>query len=98
MIAASKGRPSPWAQRLPLLPAILLVLLGLGVTALHHHAPDEPSHSCPVCSLSHAPAIATPVETGDAPSLQVGDLVLAPASAPIATRPSCVSSRAPPSR
>jgi hypothetical protein len=89
-------RRTSWARRLRLLPALLL-LLGLGVAAVHHHAPDEPSHSCPVCSLSHAPAVATPLTTGSALSIHVEGVVPAPASVPVAPRPTSVSSRAPPS-
>jgi hypothetical protein len=81
---------------LALLPGAVL-LLGLVAGVLHHHASEDGSHSCAVCSLSHAPATTTAVIVGSAPVVHYERVVVAPLAAPVASRPSSASSRSPPS-
>jgi hypothetical protein len=81
---------------LALLPAAVL-LLGLLAGVLHRHAREDGSHSCAICSLSHAPATTTAVIVGSAPVVHYERVVVAPLAAPVASRPSSASSRSPPS-
>ena len=81
---------------LALLPAALL-LLALVAGALHHHAREDGSHACVICSLSHAPATTTAVTAGSAPVVPSERIVVAPLPAPVAPRPASASSRSPPS-
>jgi len=74
-----------------------VLLLGLVAGVLHHHLREDGSHSCAVCSLSHAPATTTAVIVGSAPAVHHERVVVAPLGAPVASRPSSASSRAPPS-
>ena len=79
-----------------LLPGAVL-LLALVVGVLHHHAREDGSHSCAICSLSRAPARTTAVAVGSAPAVHFERVVVAPLAAPVASRPSSASSRSPPS-
>lgn len=87
---------SPLLRGLALLPGILL-LLGLVAGVLHHHAREDGSHSCAICSLSHAPATITVAIVGSAPAVRCERVVVAPLGAPVASCPSSASSRSPPS-
>ena len=86
----------PLLRGLALLPgALLLVVLVAGV--LHHHVCEDGSHSCTICSLSHAPATITAVAVSGAPVIYSERVVVAPLGGPVASCPSSASSRAPPS-
>jgi len=74
--------------------AVMLLALVAGV--LHHHVREDGSHSCAICSLSHAPATPTAVAVGSAPAVHFERVVVAPPAAPVASRPSSTSSRSPP--
>jgi len=81
---------------LALLPGAVL-LLALVVGVLHHHVREDGSHSCAICSLSHAPATPTAVAVGGTPAVHFERVVVTPLAAPVASRPSFASSRSPPS-
>jgi len=74
-----------------------LLMLGLVAGVLHHHAREDGSHSCAICSLSHAPATTTAIIVGSAPAVHCERVVVIPLVAPVASRPSSASSRSPPS-
>jgi hypothetical protein len=74
-----------------------LLLLGLVAGVLHHHASEHGSHSCALCSLSHAPATTTAAIVGSAPAVRFERVVVAPLGAQVASCPSSASSRSPPS-
>ena len=84
------------ARRLALLPGLLL-LLALVAGGVHHHAREDASHACAICTLSHAPATATVAQVEPAPTLYVERVAPATADAPRTAGPVCPSSRAPPS-
>ena len=74
-----------------------VLLLGLVAGVLHHHVREDGSHSCAICSLSHAPATTTAIVVGNAPAVHCERVAVAPLAAPAASRPSSASSRSPPS-
>jgi hypothetical protein len=74
-----------------------VLFLGLVAGVLHHHLREDGSHSCAICSLSHAPATTTAVIVGSAPAVRRERVVVTPRSAPVASGPSSASSRSPPS-
>jgi len=87
---------SSHVRRLALLPALLL-LLALVAGGVHHHAREDSSHPCAICTLSHAPATATVAQIEPAPTLHVERVAQASADVPRSTGPVSPSSRAPPS-
>jgi hypothetical protein len=88
--------PLSLARRMLLLPGLLL-LFGLVAGGVHHHAREDGSHACTICTLSHAPATATVAAIEPAPTLHVERVAPASAAAPRSTGPVSPSSRAPPS-
>ena len=88
--------PSSRIRRLALLPGLLL-LLALVASGVHHHAREDSSHPCAICTLSHAPATATVAEIEPAPTLHVERVAQASADVPRSTGPVSPTSRAPPS-
>jgi hypothetical protein len=88
--------PSSRACRLALLPGLLL-LLALVAGGVHHHAREDGSHACAICTLSHAPATATVAQIEPAPTLHVERVAPFSAVAPRTAGPLSPSSRAPPS-
>jgi hypothetical protein len=83
-------------RRLALLPGLLL-LLALVAGGVHHHAREDGSHACAICTLSHAPATATVAAIEPAPTLTVERVAPTSADVPRSTGPVSPSSRAPPS-
>jgi hypothetical protein len=83
-------------HRLLLLPGLLL-LLGLVAGGVHHHAREDGSHACAICTLSHAPATTAVagIEPADIPTST--RVIAPPAAAPCCAGPVSPSSRAPPS-
>jgi hypothetical protein len=83
-------------RRLALLPALLL-LLGLVAGGVHHHAREDGSHACAICTLSHAPATAAVAAIEPETTTLSARVTLPAAVAPRAAGPVSPSSRAPPS-
>jgi hypothetical protein len=75
----------------------LLLLLALVAGGVHHHAREDGSHACAICTLSHAPATTTIAAIEPAPTLHSERVALHSAAAPCFTGPASPSSRAPPS-
>lgn len=88
--------PPSRARRLVLLPGLLL-LLALVAGGVHHHAREDGSHPCAICTLSHAPATATVAQIEPAPTRHVERVAQASVDAPRSAGPVSPSSRAPPS-
>jgi hypothetical protein len=84
------------ACRLALLPGFLL-LLALVAGGVHHHAREDGSHACAICTLSHTPATTTVAQVEPAPTLHVERVAPTLADSPRSTGPVSTSSRAPPS-
>jgi hypothetical protein len=84
------------ARRMLLLPGLLL-LLGLVAGGVHHHAREDGSHACVICTLSHAPATATVARAEPAPTLRFERVAPSTVETLRSTGPASPSSRAPPS-
>ena len=75
----------------------LLLLLGLVVGGLHHHANENASHACAICSLNHSPATTTATGVAAAPALRFERIALLASDELRSFRIAAPSSRAPPS-
>lgn len=85
----------PPLRALSLLPGLLLVL-GLVTAALHHHPDESHAHPCAICTLSHAPAVATVAETPAPPAFPIERLAPPTLHAPRAVARVPADARAPP--
>jgi len=77
--------------------AALVLVFGLGVTAVHHHEREDGTHPCAICSLGHAPATVAADIGAAAPHRRIERIAPAPLASPRSAGPASPKSRAPPS-
>lgn len=95
-MTTARDRLHPLLRALAVLPGAVL-LLALVVGVLHHHAREDGSHSCAICSLSHALAVTTAAAPHGAPTVHHERVAIAPVASPVAAHLPSPSSRSPPS-
>ncbi len=74
------------AHPLLLLPAALLLFVLAAAAGLHHHTDGDAPHDCPLCTMSHTPAVLADATPSVRPVAAAGDVCVVPRAVPGATR------------